>query len=772
MLEPPADPLSVTNFPDGTMVTIVGALVREPERFPEKTRLYVETDRAAADGAPTVARGQVRVTVLRPNAFHLGDEVRFHGRIHFPRNLGDPGEFDYEGLMAREGIAATMLALRAPGQPADVEVIGNTPPIFVRRALESIRSRIAAFIDGNLDDPVAAEMRALVIGDRGGIDERMHETFGRTGMAHLLVISGLHLSMVAAAVFALVRLLMLLAPALAARGWANKTAAIAAGVAVCAYASIAGGHVSTTRALIMVLAYMAAVVIDRAREALASLALACIVICIAIPGSSADIGFELSFASVLAIVLGMRRYSMWLERRRADRAGIAASHSEVAWEWMLGYLAVSFWAMLGVTPLTACYFNQLSLVGVPANAVTVPIMGLGGTVIGLAAAAMSFVWMPGAVALLWTAGKFIAAANLLASWFEGWPMAWMHAFTPTALEIALAYAALFAWLWWGARRAPGQPQGAEAPEIGRRRFALRWRHAAGGAIALALAVDAGWWIYARAYNPALRVTFLSVGEGDAAVIRFPGSRVMLIDAGGAWHEFDMGERVVARYLWAHKIMHVDWLVLSHPDEDHFGGFDYLARNFGPDEFWDTGVGSNDESYRTLLATLYELKIPIKVIDSTTPPFEIGGVDVVALNPPASDGVTRNIPSHNNASMVLRLGFAGTSFLFTGDIEAAGEHAMLREANLRATVLKVPHHGSATSSTAEFVEAVAPEAAVISLGFVNRFHFPAPEVVERYRYEGARVLRTDSDGAIEVDAGSDGASLQTYRSGISFRLAEH
>ena len=164
-------------------------------------------------------------------------------------------------------------------------------------------------------------------------------------------------------------------------------------------------------------------------------------------------GFELSFASVLTIILGMRRYAAWLERRRADRAGIATSQVEQAWEWALGYLAVSFWAMLGVAPLTALYFNQFSIVGLIANAVVVPIMGIGGTVIGLAAAAMSFVWMPAAVMMLWVAARFILAGNLLATWFVQWPMAWVRVFTPTPIEIALAYALLFTWLTWPRRRA-------------------------------------------------------------------------------------------------------------------------------------------------------------------------------------------------------------------------------------------------------------------------------------------------------------------------------
>jgi competence protein ComEC len=751
MITPEPDALGIRNFVEGSMLIVDAHLVREPEHFPDKMRLQVDVDSAAEEGAPARhAHGVIRLTLLHPGPYKLGDGVRFQGRIRFPRNFGDPGEFDYEAFMRREGIDATMLAVKGRG-PAEVEILCHHP-IFPGTAIEKIRTHIATFIDHNLDDPAAAEMRALIIGDRGGIDEKMHDTFGRTGLSHLLVISGLHLSMVAAVVFGCARLVMLMFPAIALRGWANKFAAMAAALAVLAYASIAGHHVSTTRALVMVLAYMFAVVIDRPREGLASLALACIIICTALPGSSADLGFELSFASVLAIILGMRRYAAWLEQRRAERVGIATSQVEQAWEWALGYIAVSFWAMLGVAPLTALYFNQFSIVGLVANAVVVPIMGFGGTVIGLAAAAMSFIWMPGAVAILWIAARFIVAGNLLAFWFAEWPLAWVRVFTPTLLEIALAYALLLTWLTWR----PG-PRTAGDRLVAR----LKWRHAILAGLLVAIFIDAKLWFDQRYRNEDLRVTFLSVGEGDAAVVRFPGARVMVIDGGSAWRDFDLGERVVARYLWAQKIMHVDWVALSHPDQDHFGGLDFVAHNFAPDEFWVTGAENHDAAYEHLVATLYALKVPIREVDATAPARNVDGVRVVALNSHVTSTTSRN-----NASMVLRFQYYRTSILFTGDLEAPGESALLASTpNLQSTILKVPHHGSHTSSSSGFVEAVAPQLAVISLGYRNRFHFPAPEVVDRYVAQGARILRTDDDGAVEIDVNATLISIHSYRGRI-------
>jgi competence protein ComEC len=749
MIAPPLDPLSIRNIPEGSMLVVEGNLIREVERFPDKMRLHVAVDRVTDEsGATHSVDGVLRLTMLHPGAFRLGDRVRFQGRIRFPRNFGNPGEFDYEAFMRREGIDATMLAVKG-NRRLEVEVLAHHAT-FPDSAIEAIHAHIAAFIDRNLDDPAASEMRALIIGDRGGIGDALHETFGRTGLAHLLVIGGLHLSMVGAVVFGLARLVMLLFPMITLRGWANKLAALAAAPAVLAYAAIAGHHVSTTRALIMVLAYMLAVVIDRAREAVASLALACIIICMAMPGSTGDIGFELSFASVLTIVLGMRRYAGWLERRRADRVGIEASQVELAWEWALGYLAVSFWAMLGVAPLTASYFNQFSIVGLIANAVVVPIMGFGGAIIGLAAAMLSFLWMPGAIVLLWIAGRFVVAGNLLATWFAEWPMAWVRIFTPTSLEVALYYAVLLLWVTWPQRRS-AKAKWIERPAC---------RHAMLVVLTFAVIIDAKYWFGDRYRSDDLRVTFLSVGEGDAAVVRFPGARVMVIDGGSAWRDFDLGERVVARYLWVNKIMHVDRMALSHPDQDHFGGLDFIARNFSPDEFWEVAAESHDVGYEHLLATLDEQHVPIRQIDATTPPISVNGVRLSALNPRATSATTRN-----NASMVLRFEYRGTSLLFTGDLEASGEAALLAASrNFQATILKVPHHGSRTSSSAGFVEATAPRLAVMSLGYRNRFNFPAPEVAERYRAEGSLIMRTDQDGAIETEIGAHGASITGYRSG--------
>ena len=738
---PPPGAATITAFSDDQPIVLEGIVDREPEAVRDVIRLYLRVERAGVpDGTLAAATGAIRVTVVDPGRYRIGDRLRIRSRIRFPRNYGNPGEFDYEAYMARERIVATAVV----SHPDQIQSIGYRPPWFWG-AVEEIRERIGAFIDAGLDDPERAEMRALIIGDRGAIDRHLRDVFALTGMAHMLVISGLHLGFVAAVGFMLVRLCCVPFPRLMILGYANKLAAIGSGLGVLAYAAIAGTHVSTLRALIMVLCYVGAVLANRSREIVASLALAALIICFALPGSSMDVGFQLSFAAVLGIVLGMGRYRAWWERTRPNVAGTRGEIVYLAGGALLGYLAVSLFALIATAPLTAFYFNQFSLVGLIANPVVIPVMALGGMMLGLLASALSFVYVPAAEVLLHTAGWALAVGNHLAEVFVRLPGAWVRTFTPSLLELALIYGLLGLWLC-APIKDPRRPM-LQPAHAGTRRRAP-WRSVLAAVLLAASAADAAWWLHERYFDPRWRVTFLSVGQGDAAVVQFPGSAVMLIDGGTAFRDgSNMGERVVAPFLWSRKIMRVDYLALSHPEIDHFGGFLFIANNFHPREFWTTGADSPDVTYAELLEELAQAHTAIRLVDASSPARLIGGVRVRCLSPEPGA-----VASRNNRSMVIHLGWDRVGFLFTGDLETAGEQLLLqRDLPLHATVIKVPHHGSITSSSPRFVDAVSPSFAVISDGYHNRYHFPAGAVVARYRSDGATVLRTDQMGAIGFEA---------------------
>jgi competence protein ComEC len=762
LLNPIHDNRSIRRYPDTALASIRGVVLKPIERVAGKVRAVVRvSDAATAAFAMTPASGVVRV--ITPPEFHAyaGDTIEAFGRIRLPRNFGNPGEFDYEAYMARSGIDASLSGnSRAGARRGDsgVRIIARTAPLY-SVLLARVRDRIERTIYTSLAGDARAIMIAITLGDRSLIGDDLRNRFARAGLAHLLVISGLHLGIVAAAVFAAARLaVILMFPIAAGRGWANKGAAIVASCAAMAYAVLAEPHISTMRALVMVLAYMLALLTDRWREPLSSLALAAIVICALMPGSTADIGFQLSIASVAAIILGMRRFAAWIERRkRRDR--LPREPSSIWWiaaEAPLGYLGVSFWAMVATAPLTAYYFNQLSIGGVAANAVIVPIIGMFATVTGLCAAALSIVSPAGASIVFRIAGAAISIGDRLAGWFDSIPYSWMRIFTPSPFELVLTLSLILLWLSAPlAEHIPSDQNENDAPKK-----YPRWRMLAAATIVIALAIDAGLWLRDRYFNPDLRLTFLSVGEGDGAIVRFPRGPVMVVDCGPAFGSFDVGAEVIGRYLRANKIMKVDYIVVSHPDLDHYGGCEDIAEEFHPTLVWTSDAGSPNPSYESMLGTIARLGIPER--RGGIPPLnEIGRVRIESENlfrRPAG-------AAHNNSSLVFKLVFGHVGALFTGDIEAPAERAMLAQSSdLRASIIKVPHHGSASSSTPEFVTAVDARYAVISDGFENRYRFPASDVIQRYRAAGATVLRTDKDGAVMIEIQRDGKiSVSSYRS---------
>jgi competence protein ComEC len=269
--------------------------------------------------------------------------------------------------------------------------------------------------------------------------------------------------------------------------------------------------------------------------------------------------------------------------------------------------------------------------------------------------------------------------------------------------------------------------------------------------------------WSRRHDPSARVTFLDVGQGDAAVIEAPGGAVALVDGGGAFDDaFDPGERIVEPFLRSRGVSRVDVVALSHPHPDHLNGLRRILRRFPVGALWTSGDDGHNPEYAHLLALARAGGVATPIPATAA----VGGAMLEPLGPFVSTADARGEAigpppglSVNDASLVLRLSFAGRAVLFPGDLEADGEGELVGRRALgqrvAADVLKVPHHGSRTSSSDELVAAVHPELAVISLGWRNRFHFPAPEVLARYAAAGATVLRTDRDGAVTVTIGPDG-----------------
>jgi len=690
--------------------TLEARVVAAPQRRDGRTVLLVDAEAVGRGKARRSASGLVRVGVRgRASGWRYGDRLRVDTILRAPRNFENPGRFDYVAHLARRGVRVTAFVWSEDA----IEHLPS-PPDGVRGRLERWRARLAAAIGTAVAAPAGPVLQALIVGEEGEIDDELRDAFSRAGVIHILSISGLHVGLVAAVGFAAFRWLLCRSEWLVLAIDVERVAAAASLAPVALYTALAGLGVATLRSAIMVVAAVLAGLSGRRADVLRSLALAALVLALAWPGAPLEISFQLSFVSVLAIVLGVGRFGPrgggggWRERLRAAAL-------------------VSPSALAGTAPLTALHFHQVSLVAVVANPIAVPIFGSIVVVVGLAGALVEPLAPAAARALFRVAGLVLRPGIALVSWLAAPGWAAVDVPIPSLVELGLLYGALCGLLL-----------------LPRRCGRLL------AAVALAgLVADGGWWWHER-FAHRLRATFLDVGQGDAAVLELPDGRVVVVDAGGfPGGEFDTGGAVVAPFLLTRKILRLDAVAMTHAHPDHFGGIAYLLAHFRPAEFWWSGVPGNGVEWKRLVAAVRASGARVRRLDSAT--TLVG--DVTVLHPPPDLGAT----SINDSSLALRFACGRFSVLLTGDIEARAEQRLLaRPDYLPSTVLKVPHHGSRTSSTPAFVSAVAPLAAVMSVGADNRYRLPAPDVERRYRARGICLYRTDRCGAVTME--TDGRRL--------------
>lgn len=695
-----------------------GRVAAPPSQSSGKGRLLIDVVavRKGLDWHP--ARGRILATLHRAEKpWREGDAAQGPLTLRRPRNFGNPGEFDYEAHLARQSIYAT------GSWTSDASWQRQEAPAGSVGAVPRWRRHVVNAIDRTLVGSEREITAALLVG-RADLSADLRERYARTGLSHILSISGLHIALVAGAACAVARWLLARSERILLAANVPKLALAASGPPVLLYAALAGASLPTVRSAAMGILLVLATLVDRRRHWLSSLAAAALGISLCWPGSVLDISFQLSFSAVLAIVLGMRRLAEGWQRFEEDRLlRLRGRHWTLA-RWLFLYLGVTVCATVGTAPLSAWHFNRFSCISLIANPLVVPLLGAVPVGVGLVAAVLAPFAPSAADALLRIVGFVVHASDLLVAALAAVPGAAVDVVSPSPLELALIYALL----------------GAVLLRPGRSRCAVCV------VSSFLLLADGGYWYWQRHMHSHLRLTFLSVGQGDSTVVEFPGSSVMVIDAGGFSPTFDTGERIVGPFLWRRKIVRLDQLVLSHPDFDHYGGTFFLADRFAPAEFWWTGGVPGDSALGRRLGGLAA---------RGTAPIElrrgfrrtIDGVEVAVLGPgPSRSG------GENDRSLVLRLRYGPTTVLLPGDIERESEAELLSELRheLPATILKAPHHGSRTSSTAAFLDAVAPRLAIVSAGHDNRFGMPHPEVLETYGRRGIEVRRTDRDGAVQVD----------------------
>ena len=722
-LAPHHSPTHVTRFLDSGRWQIRARVVDQPVYRLGRTRFVAAVQRLSRAKKSHQVRGRIRLTVMGDVVLMPGDRVSFSAHLRSFHNFRNPGGFDYCRYMAFQRIYGSAWVrsdkLRIDSRPFSWSM---------GRLIQDARRQLERTIDasgGHGTTDAIAVLKALVVGDRSGIDDDLRQRFNRAGVGHLLAISGLHVGIVATLTFGLFRWVLSFIPALLWRGWGRLWAAGATLFPVLAYGLLAGMSPSTQRAVIMVAVFLFSMMLGRSRDTLNTLAVSALVILIVFPPSLFSISFQLSFAAVLAIVVGLQRIG--IGRKPGERLARKTAR------WLIGSVLVSVLAVAGTTPVVLYHFNQTSLVGVVANVLLIPLIGFVVVPMGLVCAVTSFLLEPLAMLGFQMVLALVHAALMIINWVAALPFAALYTITPSVLEIGVYYAAGWALLNW------------------RRISIAPW------ILAIAMIVAAGdglYWTYQRFWHRDFRVTAIDVGQGASTLMEFPGGSVMLMDGGGFSDNriFDMGQRVVAPLLWRKKIARVDILSLSHPNADHLNGLIFIARHFHVRELWINGDVNTTWGYEKLMDVCQKEGIAVRILDTHTRDRTIGGVTLSVLHPPPGYAVKVGADQQdrrNNASLVIHARFEKNAFLLTGDIMAEAEKIMVQREGLRlaSTVLFAPHHGSRTSSSAGLIAAVQPQVVVISAGVNNRFGFPHTEVLDRYREAGCRIWCTCTHGAI-------------------------
>ena len=757
-----------------------------------------ERDNPAAQESPApadpIAAGRPLADpgVGLPASFRAGDRIEVLMRAAASRNFADPGSFDYKTFLARQDIALTgvlrsmALMTRLPG-----------PPPTLAHRLARIRGRLLNEVDAMLAagpplgtaDNVgrAAVARAMLLGDRSFLDSEQVQEFQVTGAYHVLVLAGLHVGILAAALFWIGRALRLPLPA--------TTFFVLAALAF--YLAIVQDRPPILRAATVAAIYLLARLLFRRAALLNSVGVAAIFILIVRPSELTDPSFQLSFLAAFTIAgiaapllsrtseryrraldhlgdatrdrataprvaqfrLDLRAAANWLETRLPASLSRFASPALTApcrialrlWE----LIVISLLLQIGMLPLMAQYFHRISPLGIVANIpavlLTAVIVPFGFITLGAAIISQGLGHVLGRI-LSAAIGALLASVNFVAHF------RWASFRVPSPpVPLLVAFFVIGALFSVGILAA------------------WRWPARIAGAALLACAtLIAAYPFSPRLARGQLEVTVIDVGQGDSIFVAFPDGRTMLVDGGGLpggsyihGHRpgIDIGEDVVSPYLWSRGLKRVDVVALTHGHEDHLGGLPAVLRNFRVGQLW-VGHDVNSANYRGLLSLARSLGVPVV---HRAEGQQIGWTDAqMRVLWPDNDDPVKS--ATNDDSLVLRLADGSESFLLTGDIERPVERNLVAQnaggsqkdaPELSADFLKVPHHGSKTSSTQPFLDAVHPRYAAISVGASNTFGHPNEEVVERLSAEGAHIFRTDRNGAITALTDGHTLTIRTF-----------
>lgn len=769
-------PVPELDTPDATPVILAGCVVEPSEVLEDHETFTLELEPGA----------RARITLYRregqkPRAFRYGQNIEVEAKIRSPHNFNNPGSFDNAGFLARQDI----FWLATAGAQATVTVnpgrCGSDFWTLVyglrRRALRRIDSLYGA---GTATSTAAAEyntgmMEAVLMGDSARLQKSWTEDYRTTGTYHVLIIAGAHVALLAALLTFLLRVCFL-----------PKTAAILATVPMAwIYTVMTGWHTPCIRAAAGITLYALARIFYRRARILNVLAAIAIGFVICDPNQIFDAGFQLSFLSVALIGafaapimevttgpiaralpdlddLGRDphlepRIAQWrvelrliaetvslVTRLSIGNCRLLVSLVTQVLVFAADLLLISAVIQAGLVLPMANYFHRVSATGLSANAAAVPLLGL---VVPIGFASLFTGWHP----LAHGAAYFLELSRRAVGFHAALEPNWRIPDAPFWLEAAICLTLSLA-----------------AVRLFRPR--VRWLFATAALLCTFVQVVHPFPPVIR--PEALEMDAVDVGQGDSLFLTFPSGKTLLVDTGGIPHfgtthksNLDIGETVVSPYLWTRSIKRIDVVAITHAHEDHVGGLRAVLENFHPQQLWIGAAPECDEwnHIREMAREFGVQVVPMRQGNG----FDFGGARIEVLAP-VTDYQAAATPS-NNDSLVMRVSFRKISFLLTGDMERRIEEELLSQGSVvHADVLKVGHHGSKTSSTEPFLDAVHPALAVISDGFENSYGHPHRNTLAALQSRHIPALRTDQTGLICIWTDGYRLHYENQMTGVSWQ----
>jgi len=706
---------SLRKLKQTTYADFYGTLYKSPSFGIVKDYLFLKVKKVVYQNKEEKINGNLRITVPRSSEFpaplslYARDKVKVSARLLPYKSFQNFKTFSLDAYLKSQKIHNRASAK----SPLLVEKIESGKKYSPIRLISVIRQKIQKKIkkhfsspDTNSLSPQGAVLEALLLGERKRMDFSVTQSLQKAGIYHLFALSGAHIAIISFFLFSLFNLMRI----------PNRFSYLLVMAFLLFYVFLVEGRPSVLRATIMTLAFLFGKLIWRNVNLINTISISAFILLLFNPFSLFSVGFQLTFAATFSIILFFPKIIKLLPR-------LPLRISEI--------MAISLTAQLGVLPFIASSFNRVTFSSLILNFAALPLVAL--------IMSCGYIFIPLSFVSSFLAQLLAKVLNYLIDLLIGCS----HIFdsltfisyripTPHLLTITGYFLFLYLLLL--------------PLKIKRQKLILFLF------FLVFFAVLISYPFSPKSKN--LKLTFIDVGQGESILVEFPGKRKMLIDGGGFPEgTFDIGENVVSPFLWKKGLKKIDYLVLTHAHPDHLNGLKAVSKNFKIGEYWEAYSPTEVEAY-TEFKSLLGSFIPIKRLfrgDS----YQQKKVIIEVLHP--ESGKTYVTTVHNDHSLVLRLLYGQTSILLPGDIGTDAENKILENSReIQSQVLKSPHHGSRSSSSKAFLDRVAPEIVVISIGLGNRYGLPDHEVLERYKKMGIKVYRTDHHGAVEVS--SDGQRI--------------